>query len=161
MMTVPALRKVRRIAASERGDYFLGTDFSYDDISHETKVSLKDYEYQNMGNELWEGVHCLLLQGIPKSETIAQELGYGRVLVWVDTSNWMLRKVEYWDVHQALLKIVTFEEIETVQGIWTAHRLHAINHQSDHQTVLEFDEVDYEKELDDALFTRNRLNRGP
>ena len=29
---LPALRKVRRISASDRGDYFMGTDFSYEDI---------------------------------------------------------------------------------------------------------------------------------
>ncbi|MEE9254559.1 MAG: MMPL family transporter, partial [Pseudomonadales bacterium] len=38
---LPALRKVRRISASDRGDYFLGTDFTYEDVKKEGKVALE------------------------------------------------------------------------------------------------------------------------
>jgi hypothetical protein len=37
---LPATRKVRRIPASDRGDYFLGTDFTYEDIQSELKLPL-------------------------------------------------------------------------------------------------------------------------
>ena len=36
---LPALRKVRRISAADRGDYFLGTDFTYEDIKKESEHS--------------------------------------------------------------------------------------------------------------------------
>ena len=43
---IPAARKVRRISASDRGDYFLGTDFTYEDIRKETKVGIEDYSWK-------------------------------------------------------------------------------------------------------------------
>jgi len=39
---LPALRKVRRISASDRGDYFLGTDFTYEDIKKSGKIEQQD-----------------------------------------------------------------------------------------------------------------------
>src|SRR5688500_10008912 len=45
---LPALRKTRRISASNRGDYFLGTDFTYEDIKLGTKVSMADYKRRTL-----------------------------------------------------------------------------------------------------------------
>ena len=39
---LPAMRKVRRISVSDRADYFLGTDLSYEDIKLEARVFIKD-----------------------------------------------------------------------------------------------------------------------
>ena len=52
---LPAMRKVRRISASDRGDYFLGTDFTYEDIKKESKVSIEDYTWKTVGEEEIDG----------------------------------------------------------------------------------------------------------
>ena len=43
---LPALRKVRRISSSDRGDYFLGTDFTYEDIKKETRIATDRRPYR-------------------------------------------------------------------------------------------------------------------
>ena len=53
---LPALRKVRRIASNNKGDYFMGTDFTYDDMG-ERKVKqdhhklVKEEIYENVDNQ--------------------------------------------------------------------------------------------------------------
>ena len=42
---VPAAGRVRRLPVAERGDYFLGTDFTYADVESEFKFDLDDYEF--------------------------------------------------------------------------------------------------------------------
>jgi len=49
---LPALRKVRRISAADRGDYFLGTDFTYEDIKLEGKVDPQDYDFETIRSEV-------------------------------------------------------------------------------------------------------------
>lgn len=158
---LPALRKVRRISASDRGHYFLGTDFTYDDIKNTGKVNVHDYEFRRAGEGEVEGHRCIRLEATPVSDEVADELGYGRGVLWVDPDIWMIRKAELWDVAGERLKTISVGDIRRVQGVWTAHRIEAESHQSGHRSVFLFRDVDYRDGVDDGLFTRRALRRGP
>ncbi|MEH6652450.1 MAG: outer membrane lipoprotein-sorting protein [Motiliproteus sp.] len=157
---LPALRKARRISASDRGDYFLGTDFTYEDIKKEGKFELSDYHFKTLERERLNGKDTLLLEAIPVDSATAKELGYGKVHSWVDPSNWIVIKAEYWDINQNLLKTLNIDDIRRVDGIWTRHRMLINNHKSGHQTEFVFSEVDYDKPLSDNIFARQALTRG-
>lgn len=157
---LPAARKVRRISASDRGDYFLGTDFTYEDIKNEGKPSLEDYNYRTIGQEEIDGHHCYIVEAVPIDDATAKELGYGKVNSWVDPKIWMIRKSEFWDVRMNPLKTVTTTEIREIDGIWTAHRLEGKNHKTRHTTVFTFEDVDYDAPVDDDIFTERALVRG-
>ena len=157
---LPALRKTRRISAANRGDYFLGTDFTYEDIKLDTRVGYADYTWKTTGEETIEGHRCYIVEGIPVNPEIAKELGYSRLLAWVDKDIWMGRKIEYWDVQGNPLKRVVLQNIRQVQGIWTVHYLEAFNHKTGHRSVLTFRDVDYQQHLKDDLFTQRALRRG-
>lgn len=157
---LPALRKVRRISASDRGDYFLGTDFTYEDIKLETRVSLRDYRRKTVGEDEADGIHCLLLESRPASPEIAEELGYGKVLQCVDDRIWMVRRSQMWDLKGQPLKTIHFRDIRQVQGIWTPHLIEVVNHKSGHQTRFRFSNVDYQSGVEDRIFTQNALKRG-
>ena len=157
---LPALRKVRRISASDRGDYFLGTDFTYEDIKLESRVSLNDYVRKTLGESEIDGFHCLLLESVPVNAEIAEELGYGRIEQWVDDSVWIVRAAKMWDVQGNPLKTVHFKDIRQVQGIWTQHELEVTNHKTGHRTRFVFSDVNYRDGVGDAVFTQNALKRG-
>ncbi|MBH0197486.1 MAG: outer membrane lipoprotein-sorting protein, partial [Nitrospira sp.] len=108
---LPAVRKVRRISASDRGDYFLGTDFTYEDIRKETKVGIEDYSWKTLAEETIDGHRCFLVEEIPVNEKTAKELGYSKVQSWVDAEIWMVRQAKYWDVAGNPLKTLQVREI--------------------------------------------------
>ncbi|MEH6627798.1 MAG: outer membrane lipoprotein-sorting protein [Motiliproteus sp.] len=157
---LPALRKARRISASDRGDYFLGTDFTYEDIKKEGKFELSDYHFKILQRETLNGKETLLLEAIPVDQKTAKELGYGKVHSWVDPSNWLVIKNEFWDINQNHLKTLEVSDIRQVDGIWTRHRLAISNHKTGHATEFVFSEVDYDKSLDEKIFSRQALTRG-
>lgn len=157
---LPALRRVRRISASDRGDYFLGTDFTFEDIKLEGKLEPSEYDYILLGEEIIDGVANYKLASTPKSSEIAQELGYGRTEFWVDASNWLVIKADYWDPKDKPLKSLTVKDIRQVDGIWTRHELVMVNHKTGHQTRFVFSEVDYQSPVADSLFTQRAIARG-
>lgn len=157
---LPALRKVRRISASDRGDYFLGTDFTYEDIKKESRIAIEDYTFTALGTEDVDGHLTYLVEGIPIDDETAEELGYGRVLWRIDAEIWMSRKTEMWDTNGNLLKTVRNEAIENVQGIWTTLRFTAINHKTGHSTAFTFAGVDYLTPVEDSMFEQRALLRG-
>ncbi|MCZ6916307.1 MAG: outer membrane lipoprotein-sorting protein [Gemmatimonadetes bacterium] len=157
---LPALRRVRRISASDRGDYFLGTDFTYEDIKLETKVGLDDYTRRTIGRDTLDGHEVYVVEETPVDEDTAKELGYSRVVRYVDAEIWMTRKVEMWDIRGNQLKTIHISDIREVQGIWTAHRMEVENHKTGHRTIFTFADVDYETGVPDDVFTQRALRRG-
>jgi hypothetical protein len=157
---LPALRKVRRISASDRGDYFLGTDFSYEDIKKETRIAAEDYSFTTLATENVDGQFTYQVEGIPLDKNIAEELGYGRVLWHIDPEIWISRRTEMWDVNGNPLKTLRSEEIENIQGIWTTLKLTAVNHKSGHSTIFTFSNVDYQEPIENSMFEQRALRRG-
>jgi outer membrane lipoprotein-sorting protein len=157
---LPGLRKSRRIAMSERGRAFLGTDLSFEDMKNETRLSRADYRWRTVGEEAVDGDRCLVVEALPVDERTARELGYGRVLLRIDGERWLPRFAEYWDPRGQPLKTVRLADVRAVDGIWTPHRIEAENLQTGHRTRLEFRDVDYAPELPDDLFTEAALARG-
>ena len=131
---LPAMRKVKRISASHRGDYFLGTDFTYEDIKLETKVSIEDYTRKTTGEDEVDGHHCYVVKSKPVDDETAKELGYGRIEQCVDAEIWMVRRSRFWDTRGKLLKTMYAKDIRQVQGIWTRHRLEVENHKTGHHS---------------------------
>lgn len=157
---LPAMRKVRRISASDRGDYFLGTDFSFEDIKLETRVSINDYTRKTIGEGEVDGVHCYLIEEHVVDDDIAEELGHLRRESCVDDEIWIVRKSKLWDLQNKELKTIYFKDISLVQGVWTAHRLEVENHKTGHHTTFSFSNIDYEKGVDDSVFTQGSIRRG-
>ena len=153
---LPAVRKVRRISASDRGDYFMGTDFTYEDIKQNGRISLQDYNLSRLPDD---GT-LLRLRGQARTADIAQELGYSEVTFTINPDNWLVIKSDYLDPKGVPLKTTEISDIRLVDGIWTRHRLLCKNLINGHQSLFEFSDVDYRTELNDNLFTQQRLRRG-
>jgi outer membrane lipoprotein-sorting protein len=157
---LPALRKTRRISAANRGDYFLGTDLTYEDIKLETRISKEDYNYTTIGKETIDGRETYVIEGIPKDKKIAKELGQSKVKVWVDAERWILMKAESWDVAGNFLKTVAIKDFKKVQNIWTYHTIHVLNHKTKHETEFILKDVVYNGDLRDDYFTEEALVNG-
>jgi len=157
---LPAARKVRRIPASDRGDYFLGTDFSYEDMQSDLKFDLADYRFRADGAAPWEGRELPVLLGEPVDERVARELGYGGFRALVDPQSWMPLHIAFSDPQGEPLKEVTVQELDRVDGFWTVLALEAVNAQTGHRTRFRFSEVAYPATLPEHWFEPAALTRG-
>lgn len=157
---LPALRKIRRISSSNRGDYFLGTDLTYEEIKKENKIETEDYVFRLLGESTQDGHKVFDVEATPVDGDVAKELGYSKVLLHVDPNIWMSRKSEFWDLNGNRLKTVANTSIVQIDGIWTTLEISVENHKTEHKTLLLFSDVDYATPIDDEVFTQARLRRG-
>ena len=157
---LPALKKVRRVSSSDRGDWFLGTDFSYEDIKKEGKISNDDYSFKLLGEEDVDGHGVYKLELLAKDETITEELGYSKLISFIDKEIFITRKVIFYDNRGELLKTLLSSDISQVDGIWSVHHMHMQNHQNKHISDFYFSNIDYKKEVKNNLFTKGSLKRG-
>jgi hypothetical protein len=156
---LPALKKSRRLVASNKKDSFVGSDFSYGDILI-PKVHL--YGHTLLRSENIEGHDCYVIESVPATETVESDSGYSKKITWVRKDNFLETKVDYFDVSGRLLKTQSITEHEQVQAEperWIAMRREMVNHQTGHRTEFRFARIEPEVELSDELFTTRYLER--
>ncbi|MTI60098.1 MAG: outer membrane lipoprotein-sorting protein [Firmicutes bacterium] len=150
---MPALRKIRRISGSSSNDYFMGTDFTYDDMGDR---NVDEDEHTLLREEEVEGYKCWVVESIPKE---IDEGDYSKKISWVRQDIAMVIKTGYYNEY-GLLKTYRAEDIVKIDGIWTAQEKVMINKQEEHQTILEMTEIEFNLALDDNLFRTSTLERG-
>ena len=157
---LPALRKVRRIPAADRGDYFLGTDLTFDEIRNDNRVTLADWKFRWLAREEVDGASCEVIEGTAASEQVARELGYSRARWCIDERILIARRIQYWDRTGALLKTLANREPGLIDGVWSAARIEVSNHKTGHRTVLQFERSRFDGQVPDALLTQQQMERG-
>lgn len=157
---LPAMRKTRRIPASQRGDYFLGTDLTYDEIRNDNRVTLSDWRFKSAGEDQVGGYRCTLIDGTAANEQVTRELGYGRARWCIDRESQIARRIEYWDRNGNVLKTVINSDIAKMGAVWTAQRIEVTNQKTGHRTVLELKDSRFDSALPDSLFSQAQLERG-
>jgi hypothetical protein len=158
---LPALRKVRRVPAADRGDSFFGTDLSYEEIKNDGRPDPADWNFTDKGAHTVADVSCSLIEGLPSSPQVASALGFSRARWCIESETLISRRTEYWDLNGNSLKVVTTPEIRKVAGVWIAVRVIAENLKSGHRTVLSLRDIAVDAPLDSTLFSQQRLARGP
>jgi outer membrane lipoprotein-sorting protein len=150
---VPALNLVQRIAARDAESSFVGSDFSYEDISGrplaaDTRRLLRE--------ESLNGRPCHVLESTPKGRA-----GFTRKLAWIDRETFLPLKEEYYDAQKQLVRVFTADEVRDVDGLPTVVRRTMKNVKSGHRTEVVFREVRYNVGLTDEVFTERSLRRPP
>lgn len=151
---LPALRRVRRIASSERDSEFMGTDFTYSDLAG---GDIEDATYRLLREEAIDGEATYVVESTPTPES---DSIYSRLIQWVSKEKWLPIRVEFYDHDGELLKINTMTRVELVQGRWTIIANEMRNVQTGHSTVILMQRFVYDEELPDSLFSTNFLRTG-
>ncbi|WP_148217703.1 outer membrane lipoprotein-sorting protein [Acetohalobium arabaticum] len=149
---MPALGNVRKIAGSQKNGSFVGTDFSYNDLSILGGGKYKE-DYQ--ATILDEDDKEYLLRLVPTDEDIE----YKFVKMWVQKSNWFPTKLEFYDKDKELYKELISEDIKERSGYWTAEKMTMKDLDEGSKTVIYLDEITYDLELNDRIFTVRYLRR--
>lgn len=150
---LPALKKIRRIAGESKNNYFMGTDFTYDDMGGR---DVDEDTYELLSDEEVDGITCHKIKSIPVDKSDM----YGKKIVWVIPGKWVVTKVEFYDKKGKLLKELRATDFRSVDDIWTPFKLHMNNFSKNHQTVIEVEEMNYNIEIKDQVFTATILQRG-
>lgn len=148
-----ALGKVRRISGSSKNDDFMGTDFTYEDMGSR---DLDKDDFLLTGTESVGGSECWVITATAKEKNDA----YSKRIVWVRQDCSVVARAEYYDRQGKLLRVLTVPSIEVIDGIWTATVMEMKNVQDGHATKIELRDIEYNLELDDALFTVSAIERG-
>lgn len=156
---IPALRKTRRLVSSEKSDSFFGTDFAYGDM---LLPPVERYVHVLLRSETINGKDCFVIESTPVDTRTRDELGYSRKINWIDKSNFLEHKVEYFDLNGELVKtqvMIDARLVDPANNRWVPIHREMQNHQTGHRTVYKFDHIDPAPRLSDSAFLTRALER--
>jgi len=152
---IPAIKLVKRIAANDKRSSFVGSDFSYEDVSGR---AAEEDNHTLLREEKYEGKELFVVKSIPKDEKSAD---FGYKVSWIDKGNFVLWKEEYYDKRGALFKVFTADEVKPIQGFPTTVKRTMKNVQTGHWSEAAYGEVKYNLGLADGVFSERSLRNPP
>jgi hypothetical protein len=157
---LPALRKTKRIASSDKDGSFMGSDLNYSDM---TDRNLEDYDFTLKKEMEVNGVKTWLIESMPRSKKVIKETGYTKSLLIVRQDNYFIIRGVNWVKDGGYLKYMDVKKLEQIDGIWIATEMHVTKKKGKkfaHKTILKFNNVRFNQDLDYDMFTVRRMEKG-
>lgn len=158
---LPALNRTRRIAASDKSGSFMGSDFSYADM---TDRPLDHYDYRLMKETQLDGHPVWQIEATPVTEREQQETGYLKSVLFIRKDNNVVVRGLYWVKKGNRLKYYEVKNLEQIDGIWTETEMHMTTKKGKetlHKTVLRSANIRFNQDLSPDFFTVRQLESGP
>jgi outer membrane lipoprotein-sorting protein len=158
---VPAIDLVRRIAARDARSSFVGSDFTYEDVSSrniaaDTHTLLRE---EKLGDR-----DCYVVESVPK-----EPIDYVKRISWINKTIFLPLKEEYSDVQNQLARVFTADKIEDVtategrerKNFPTVTKRTMKNLKTGHRTEVTYTSISYNVGLQDNIFTERYLRNPP
>ena len=158
---LPALGRVRRIAASEAQESFVGSDFTYEDIGGR---QLEDYSYRLIedagATKAWTApdgaTHPVFTLESRRRDASAR---FPRVVSLVRQDNFIVVRAEIYNRRDEVQKTFEALKVEKVGGYWTALEMRMTDALQRTRTELSLEKVEYDVGLTPDDFSRRQLER--
>lgn len=151
---IPAIDLIKQISADDRNSSFVGSDFSYEDVSGrhwtEDKHSL-------LADSTIDGTEVFVIESIP----IEAYKGFARKLTYVDKKTFLPLQENYFDKKDRPTKIFRAEKIEEIDGILTITQRSMENVKKQRKTTIIFAKISYNVGMDEKIFTERYLKNPP
>ena len=150
---LPALKRVRRISSDSKSDYFMGSDFTYDDLG-DRKLNADTHKL--LHEEHINGKLCYVVESKSKDAGYM----YSKTITWIDKSNFIGVKKEFYDEDGKLLKVLTIKNVEEIAGYYIITNSEMKNVQKNHSTTMHLSNVQINTGISSDTFTERMMTRG-
>jgi len=157
---LPDLRKTKRIATSDKSSAFMGSDFSYADM---TRRVLDEWNYKLLKESEVSGHKVWLIEALPIDKAVENRYGYTKSVIFIRQDIFMGVRAVHWLKEGKKIKYQEMLGIKQIDNIWvsTEYRMKTTkNKVTLHKTVMEWSDIKFNQDLDDDLFTVRRLEKG-
>jgi formylmethanofuran:tetrahydromethanopterin formyltransferase len=157
---LPELKKVKRIASSDKSGAFIGSDFSYADM---TRRVVDEWQYTLLKTDEVRGNPCWLIEAVPVDEAVQDRYGYKKSILFIRQDIFMMCRAVHWLDEGNKIKYVDLPDIREIDGIWTALEINAKttrNGKTLHRTVFRTENVKYGQAIEESMFTTRQLEKG-
>ena len=156
---LPALKKVKRIPSTDKSSSFMGSDFSYFDM---TDRDLENYDFKLLKETKVRGHDAWMIESTPRNQKVINESGYEKSIAIIRKDNYMVvRAINF--MTNGKKKYLDLKKIHEQDGVWLVDEMTMTTKKGKntlHKTVLTFSNVTLNGAIEDDVFTTRRLEKG-
>lgn len=151
---LPQLNRVRRISSDSKHDSFMGSDFTYDDISGRHPDT---DEHELLREETLDGTDTYVVESRPKDSGNAP---FARTVTWVNPEEWLGVRREYYDDRDTMYKVLEVQETIEVDGYSIIAEMTMTSESRNHSTTMEMRDVEVNTGIRERMFSERTMTRG-
>jgi outer membrane lipoprotein-sorting protein len=152
---VPAVDLVKQISADDKNSSFVGSDFTYEDVSG--RHWSEDKHTLVSDSEMLDGKETYLISSTPVDDYD----GFSEKKSWIDKTSYLPLKEEYYNEDGELIRVFTADKIETIDGIETVTQRTMKDVEDEKHTTVYFNNISYNSGVTDDIFTERYLKTPP
>ncbi len=153
-MWLPAFKKIRRISSKKKGDSFMGSDLSYEDLyTREINV----YIFKLLREEKLNEELCYVLESIPNKDLKSD---YSKHISWISKEKLIPLKEESFNKKGVLQKKKTFS-YKQILNYWIAEKIVVLNVETKYSTIVTMENIEINSNVQDNIFHEKNLKRLP
>jgi hypothetical protein len=146
---LPAVGRIQTISSSERGDRFMGSDFTYEDLGDQDP---DDYEFEWLETS---ETHYTVRASKPESDQ------YAFVEFDILKDKYTLETARYFNNNGDLIKRLEAEDFEEIADqLWSPSKMTMYDLREDRKTELTWSDRSVNNNIPDWRFTERGLRRG-
>lgn len=154
---MPSMRRTRRIVSSERGNSFMGSEFTYADMS---RPDIDNFNYRLLGMAKVDEKECYKIEAVFKSNRTARDYGYRKQIAYIDKDNYLTRRVEYYGNNDRLEKIIKISNYrKQSNGNYFAFRMEAENPRNRRSSVITINNFSIGSSLKESDFDVGNIDK--
>ena len=135
--------KMKRIAAGSKRNYFMGTDYTYEDLVAEPR---EKFEYRRLDDEVIDGIEHFVIEAHPKDDRLKKTTGYKFRRLWVHKDIFFIVRTDYFDRRGRFIKRQIAEDYYNVgRTLWRAKQILMDNQREQHKTRILVEERSFEE----------------
>ncbi len=157
---LPELKKTKRIASSDKSSSFMGSDFSYADM---TRRVLDEWKYKLLKEVEVRGEKTWLIEALPASKEVEERYGYTKSWVLVRQDIFYPVRGISWMKEGNKIKYLDVKKLEKIDGIWIGTEMDmktTKNKRTLHRTILKMSDVKFNQQIEEDIFSVRRLEKG-
>lgn len=157
---LPDLHKTKRIASSDKSSSFMGSDFSYADM---TQRVLDEWNYKLLKEDTIGDHKVWLIETLPINKEVEDRYGYKKSILYVRQDIYMVVRGIHVLTESKKVKYMEIKNIEQIDGIWVATETWmktTKNKRTLHRTILKSKNIKFNQPLEENFFTVRQLEKG-
>lgn len=154
---LPSRGRLLRVAQGRRDAYFMGTDFTYEDMDPD---DLDDYTYELAGETEIDGATCYIIDARPV-EAQSKRSAYSRRRLFIEKERLLTWRIEFYGHGDTLLKTqANAHPVQISDTAWRMDTALVVNKKDPHETKAKTVSRQAGTTLDDSTFSERHILTG-
>ena len=153
---IPVLEKTIKLPPSMMSQSWMGTDFSNDYLVKQSSLET-DFDSKLSKDTVIDSRPCWKVVLTPKENAAVV---WGKVILYIDTTNYLQLRNEYYDEDGALINLIHAYNIQKMGGRLIPTVFEMIpSDKPGNKTVITYQSLEFDQPIEDSFFTTNNMKQ--